>query len=161
VPAAVVAIPTPVVDADYARPQGASPIPAGHFQTQRDPAYRPAPIEVDDSLVVPRVQSYRDTAAPRVPPPPLVVYDDTPLRRAHRLFAFTLPSTWHWRHRGGARAVISKIPILADTPGAPLQAQQPVWLKPRIERPSPLPWDLSYVIRSHATVAAEQAAARA
>lgn len=159
---ASVVIPAPRIDAEYARPQGASPIPVGHFQTKRDPAYRPPPTEIDDSLVVPRVQDYRDTAAPRVPPPPLVVYDDTARRRAHHLFAFTLPARWHWRNRGASRAVISKIPILADSPTkGVLQAQQPVWLKPRIERPTPLPWDWSYVIRSHATVAAERAAANA
>jgi hypothetical protein len=156
VPAIAVVIPdvSPVVFArtdvaDYARPAGSSPLPVGHFQRQRPPAFRPMPAEVDDSLVVPRVNERDDVSAPLVPPPQHVVYDDRPGgRTATRTFAYTGPRRWLWR-APYRRAAISHLPILADMPGAPVQGQAAVWLKPRIERPSPLPWDLSYVMRAN------------
>jgi hypothetical protein len=139
--------------AEYARPArpaaGFPSLPVGHFQRQRPPAYRPIPAEVDDSLVVPRVNERDDTSTPRVDPPELVTYDDRPGgRTAHRTFAYTGPRRWLWR-ASWRRAAISHLPILADMPGAPVQGQSAVWLKPRIERPTPLPWDLSYVMRAN------------
>jgi hypothetical protein len=135
--------------AAYARPAGSSLLPVGHFQHQRAPAYRALPTEVDDSLVVPRVQGTVGTSTPRVAPPALVVYDDRPGgRTATRTFAFTAARRWLWS-APYRKAAISHLPILADRPGSPVQGQSAVWLKPRIERPAPLPWDLSYVIRAN------------
>lgn len=139
--------------ADYAQlstPGGNYPsLPVGHFQRQRPPAYRAIPVEVDDSLVVPRVNARDDASAARVVPPGLVTYDDRPGgRTAHRTIAYTGARRWLWR-ANWRRAAISHLPILADMPGSPVQGQSAVWLKPRIERPTPLPWDLSYVIRAN------------